>query len=318
MTYPSRLRLPKARLPELVERHFGLRLRPEAQRDGYRSTAVPMAGREGRFLLKVRDAADREAAGRGCRTAKLLARHGVPTASPVPVKGRPAHVAVEAGHVFTLFEYVDGETFAPEDLTEWREAGRTLARMHGIPAPRAPAPSLAARSLLRDAKESLRGLRERGRTPERILNALEDARRETAETLPPEEHLVLVHGDFRGQNLLFDGSRVRAVLDLDEAGPGEASMDLAYALVFFQAVYRVGPPTPDRTGAFLEGYAGAGPSSPPVPDRLPDRVRGALVRGLALWCGIRAGQENAPAAVDRWIASYLPLLERPESILPGP
>ena len=43
----------------------------------------------------------------------------------------------------------------------------------------------------------------------------------------------IIHGDYRAQNLKFDGSDIRAILDLDTACPASRLYDLGYALSLF-------------------------------------------------------------------------------------
>ena len=46
------------------------------------------------------------------------------------------------------------------------------------------------------------------------------------ETLAAPVPLVLVHGDLHGDNMVWDGGRLRAVLDFENAGLGEPEYDL--------------------------------------------------------------------------------------------
>jgi hygromycin-B 7''-O-kinase len=64
---------------------------------------------------------------------------------------------------------------------------------------------------------------------------LDDARtlvERAADALDPEPHPYLVHGDLHLENVLWDGSRVTAVLDFEFARPGPADLDLDILLRF--------------------------------------------------------------------------------------
>lgn len=66
----------------------------------------------------------------------------------------------------------------------------------------------------------------------------------------------LVHNDFRSANILHDGSRISAVLDLEEITFGKRVADLAKAAVMLGAQYRDWAPTPVEVRiAFIDSYS---------------------------------------------------------------
>jgi Ser/Thr protein kinase RdoA (MazF antagonist) len=119
----------------------------------------------------------------------------------------------------------------------------------------------------------------------------------------------VIHGDYRAQNLLFRGSEVAAVLDLDGVRPAERLFDLAYALVFFQAVVAEDPLTEGERRTFLQAYDGEAALSRSERDLLPEFQELALLRGLTLWIQIAYADGSNPTAAE-WISSYLSLLTR--------
>ena len=66
----------------------------------------------------------------------------------------------------------------------------------------------------------------------------------------------LVHNDFRSANLLHDGARISAVLDLEEITYDKRVADLAKAAVMLGTQYRDWAPTPaDVRTAFIDSYS---------------------------------------------------------------
>jgi homoserine kinase type II len=66
----------------------------------------------------------------------------------------------------------------------------------------------------------------------------------------------LVHNDFRSANLLHDGAKISAVLDLEEITFDTRVADLAKAAVMLGTRYRDWAPTPaDVRATFIDGYS---------------------------------------------------------------
>ena len=118
------------------------------------------------------------------------------------------------------------------------------------------------------------------------------------------EQKWIIHGDYRAQNLKFDGSDIRAILDLDTAFPAPRLYDLGYALVFFPAVYQDTPLTTDQQSAFLRAYESICPLSETEREMLPTHLRLAFLRGLTLWLDLYyfAGMSERTRP---WIQGYL-------------
>jgi homoserine kinase type II len=98
--------------------------------------------------------------------------------------------------------------------------------------------------------------------PGATTDELATARRlvELAETLAPLEAPLphqLVHGDFWDNNVLFDGARIRAVLDLDFCGPRPRVDDLALTLYYVTSERRAPVVTADHRrhlGRLVDAY----------------------------------------------------------------
>ncbi len=114
----------------------------------------------------------------------------------------------------------------------------------------------------------------------------------------------LIHGDYRAQNLKFDGGNIRAILDLDTACPASRLYDLGYALGFFPAVYQDIPLTSNQQFVFLRAYENICPLSEVEREMLPSHLRLAFLRGMTLWLDLCyfAGMSDRTRP---WIQGYL-------------
>lgn len=142
------------------------------------------------------------------------------------------------GQVFFVMDYVDGRILADPgmvdaDRNERRalslELPATLARLHradhralGLEGLGRPT-GYVARQLARWSKQYAAARLEENADMDRLIPWLE-------EHLPAEDETAIVHGDFRGYNVIFDRSapKIRAVLDWELATIGHPLADLAY------------------------------------------------------------------------------------------
>jgi Ser/Thr protein kinase RdoA (MazF antagonist) len=115
----------------------------------------------------------------------------------------------------------------------------------------------------------------------------------------------IIHGDYRAQNLKFDDDgNVTSILDLDTARPANRSFDLAYALVFFPAVYQNTPLTARQKSVLLDAYEAVCPLSASERNSLPVHLRLAYLRGMTLWLHLHdAGSMRE--RVRPWIEGFL-------------
>ena len=145
------------------------------------------------------------------------------------------------GTAFFVMAYVPGIVHSNAQLPDvsatergaiFRATAETLADLHGID------PAVLARA----------GIQPRGSFIERQIGAWRNAYRaamteaderiETvAQTLldrrPQHENLAIAQGDFRLENLIFDGTSVAAVLDWELCTIGEPLCDLAYCCLWY-------------------------------------------------------------------------------------
>ncbi len=133
-----------------------------------------------------------------------------------PVPAMDGRLRIEVENIsLGVYPVVDGDLLDVEDPTQVTEAGRMLASLHE---------TLAV-------------------YPHRIDGS------------GPTQHGQLVHNDFRSANLLHDGTRLRAVLDLEEVTYDTRVADLAKATVLLGTRYRNwGPTSRDVREAFVAAY----------------------------------------------------------------
>jgi len=133
-----------------------------------------------------------------------------------PIPARDGRLRLELRNIsLGVYPVVDGDLLDVDDPTQVTKAGRMLARLHE---------TLAV-------------------YPHRIDGG------------GPAGHDQLVHNDFRSANLLHDGARISAVLDLEEVTYDTRVADLAKATVLLGTRYRNwGPTSQDVREAFVAAY----------------------------------------------------------------
>lgn len=213
-----------------------------------------LATESGPMLLKWSIAA--EAFPRLAATAELtnwLARRGVPVSAQITsLDGR---IQIEtAGVSMGLQRQIDGELLDVSDPEQVFAAGAALARLHdalreypaaelipGVAAPRPLAERVAGwldssgQRVPAVARETLRRLVEQAGT-----SALSTQ---------------LIHGDFRAANVLFAGTDVAAILDLEEVWIDHPIMDVARSAVMLGTLFRDWGPVPHAVRVqFRAGY----------------------------------------------------------------
>lgn len=164
------------------------------------------------------------------RVASWLGAQDVPVAAPVPATD--GRLLVELANVRSrrlrsrlrlpgsrsllgLFPVLDGELLDVEDAAQVDDAGRMLAIVHE---------HLASYS---------------GRVGRRR----------------PKARQQLVHNDFRSANILHDGTRITAVLDLEEITYATRVADLARSAVLLGTRYRDWGPTSEQVrAAYVAAY----------------------------------------------------------------
>jgi aminoglycoside phosphotransferase (APT) family kinase protein len=262
---------------------------------------------------------------------RALRRRGLPV-PPVRLEGQgppwfpvPFHITLRVPG--RIFQDWDPDPSFPGDrqgvAALYRQAAELLARLHKVPPSALPISGEAARSPAGEVRHWWEVADRAGTgTHGQALAALRDALLGTA---PADVAPGLVHGDFRGGNLLFDGGRLTAALDWEAAVIGPRLLDLAWLLLFMDSARWLGGSLPEadriaaetlaryreRTGDGLEGFGwycslaryrwaaiilfnamlhSRGKRPDPLFERLPAAIPGLLAEaGTTLTDGERGG-----------------------------
>jgi Ser/Thr protein kinase RdoA (MazF antagonist) len=205
-------------------------------------------------------------------------------------------LTVEGSDIYAIFEFVEGHGYDVAQPTRLlQSAGETLGRIHRELRGFQPTLRFKGLPMHEEVINLLRLRLERMRitasdtdgypvSRNQIDEWMVEVGRLTAELSVPDDGDWIIHGDYRAQNLKFDAEgRVKAILDFDSARPAYRAYDLAYALVYFPAVYQDTPLTPQQKSIFLEAYEGVCPLTEEERSALPAHLRLAYLRGMTLW-----------------------------------
>lgn len=206
------------------------------------------------------------------------------------------------GAPFTVVSYVDGITLRSDrDLAQLSSVGRrravsefgtTLARLHAVTPERSGRPEKNGRDFA--ARQLRVWRRQLGAEPRRPTPALDDVADRLAASLPQQERVAIVHGDYRLDNVLLgrDGD-IQAVVDWELWTLGDPAADLGSAIAYWtDSPFEPAPlgETPTGSGQLgtrqdlLAAYEGAGGT---VPDRA--RLRWHVAFGLWRFAAILEG-----------------------------
>src|SRR5256886_6305690 len=176
------------------------------------------------------------------RIFRHLSRHGFPAPAPLLTSEGSTIATINAEH-YAVYPYVSGRAMARGDTGQLAEAGSTLGDYHRI---MAECPRRMSRSeepfpsrfqdrldLFTENVESLDG-QPAALGIEASIDYLKDSLLDIEVSLLrlPYENLpkLTIHGDYRSQNILFQGDRLAAVIDFHRSRLEARSLDLAIAL----------------------------------------------------------------------------------------
>ncbi|RKU36426.1 hypothetical protein C6496_13610 [Candidatus Poribacteria bacterium] len=223
---------------------------------------------------------------------------------------------LETGEVYALSEFIEGSDYDVANSEQLRASGEMLGRLHQQllqcqpeMQPDGPPPETEIFIQLQERLSRLRPVVEKGPVSlaqiDSWIHEIEVLRDSVGAINDTQyEQNWLIHGDYRAQNLKFDGMGIRAILDLDTACSAPRLYDLGYALMFFPAVYQDTPLTPSQQSIFLRAYEDICPLSDAEREMLPTHLRLAFLRGMTLWLDLYyfAGMSERTRP---WIQGYL-------------
>ena len=228
-----------------------------------------------------------------------------------------ATLTVEGSEIYAISEFVDRYDYdAVAPARALQSAGEILGRIHDELRSFRPSVDFKWVPMHDEVINLLRLRLERIRTAasqtagypvseSQIAEWKTEVERLAAELPVPDEGDWIIHGDYRAQNLKFDAEgEVKAILDLDTIRPANRIVDLAYALVFFPAVYQDAPLAPHQKSVFLDAYEAVCPLSASERTSLPAHLKLAFLRGMTLWLHLH----DLGGMCDRvrpWIQAYL-------------
>ena len=226
-------------------------------------------------------------------------------------------LTVEGDEIYAISKFVEGCDYdAVEPTGALQSAGETLGRMHNELRGFRPSVDFQWMPMHDEVIGSLRRRLERIRatapktgdypvSESQIDEWKTEVERLAAELHVPDGGDWIIHGDYRAQNLKFDAKgKVKAILDLDTARPADRTYDLAYALVFFPAVYQDTPLTPHQKSVFLDAYEAVCPLTASERNSLPAHLKLAYLRGMTLWLHLHDIGGMAER-VRPWLQGYL-------------
>ena len=222
----------------------------------------------------------------------------------------------QTGEAYALSEFIEGSDYDIANSEHLRASGEMLGRLHQQllqfqPKVQPAGPPLETETFiqLQERLSRLHPVVEKGPVSlaqiDSWIREVEVLKSSVGALYDPRyEQDWLIHGDYRAQNLKFDGMGIRAILDLDTACSAPRLYDLGYALMFFPAVYQDIPLTTNQQSAFLRAYESICPLSEAEREMLPTHLRLAFLRGMTLWLDLYyfAGMSDRTRP---WIQGYL-------------
>lgn len=210
---------------------------------GTANASLIIVGSRGQFVLRRRNPryADPQQLAYDHSVIHGLAKAGLPV--PKIVRSPAGSRWVEHdGHIYELFEFIEGVPAEPENRQEIEEAGATLARLH-LATERLQPSGKKEWPRYFDPKVSLKALMETGgrvapEAPEGETIAFLIAHAELAERALPDKAYwalpqAIIHGDWHPANLRFRDHRIVGIFDFDWVGRQPRMVDVTDGLLFF-------------------------------------------------------------------------------------
>lgn len=274
------------------------------------NTNVKVETGEGTRFLRINEGKSVEDVAREAAIVEHVAARGVSTPAPFRTK-EGASFGAWQGQLVSLFPWRGGRTLPRSEVqpVHARAAGEALARLH-----------LAGESFP-DHRPGRYEPDEIDRRLGRIeaLASSEPALAEAVAVLGPELRALaaarvpdlpegLIHGDLFLDNVLFEGDRLAALLDFEQASWGRLAYDLAVTLLAFafgREDFR-----PEMVEALLAGYVALRPVTPAERDGFGSELRFVACRFAVTRITDVYLKRAAGAAPGKDFRRYLLRLER--------
>jgi homoserine kinase type II len=209
----------------------------------------------GRYFLRVNEGKSLEDVAWEAQLLDWLSHHGFPTLAPTLTDSGAGYLDFQ-GKLLTLFSWSGGHHLAASSVTARQASslGQALGQLHRLG--ELMPPSWLRRSIYDQAHLRVRfhGIVARGEPSltsavATLQRAMEEA--EQSQHVRQASTQTLVHGDLFRDNVLWDGDRLVAILDFEQASGGTVAYDLAVCLNDW---CWDGAPRPDLVTSLLEGY----------------------------------------------------------------
>lgn len=248
-------------------------------------------------------------------------------AIPAPLRSQEGATFYTAsnGTTWVLAPKLSGNAIQHNDPDQANAAGNALAELHtelatlpALPNPQYPDYHIQARTLpqtrgLLPTNPAEIGLQDTREASHRLHRFVELARTFQQEPPLPDDDILwhIVHGEFYGANLLYDGDRVVGVLDFETAHPDYRVREFAQTLM--KIASDLGPIFWGAARSFSEGYREKLPLTRQEIELVPHFMAASLVEQvMAYW---RSGQPVHAAQALRTQEEFSAWLESEQSRL---
>ncbi len=173
------------------------------------------------------------------RLILFLHGHGFPVAPPLLTKEKGTYVSV-LGIPCSLYPFIEGQPMEPGNLRQLRASAEALAKYHELTASYPEEPPLSQAPFPQLFSEKLRDFRQYSETLDGSLSTLGMAESMLAfksgldEIETEMQNLsynslpkVVIHGDYKPGNILFQGNNVAAVIDFARSRNEARLFDIA-------------------------------------------------------------------------------------------
>lgn len=225
--------------------HYDLGELRSAQRveRGYVNQNWVIQTTRGQYFLKHRhpELRNREVIGAQHALMDHLRKSGFPAPIILPTASGETLLVLD-DEFYEIQGYIEGTPYEEAKLAHFQEAAIMLGRYHGCVRGFAPSAlchmgDLYDPPILTKNLRSLKAvwIRDQGPALAKMDRRLESHEEELRSRFALHEELphLVIHGDYHGANLLFDGDRIVGVVDYDKARWQPRIVELAEVLIYF-------------------------------------------------------------------------------------